>query len=237
MVKCAYTYRHSGPVYCVLDHPCPELIVERQFMSNRPVHLPNYSTLLEFWFGRKEPDSKVIEEKSSLWWDKDEKTDAYIRTYYSDLLARAAQGLLNDWLNEPRGYLAVIILLDQFSRNIYRNSPRAFSQDEQALDLAMRGTVSAVDKKLTPVERVFFYLPFEHSESVAVQERSVSLYQGLLDEVADADKVKFIGYLDFAVKHVDIVKRFKRFPHRNEILGRTSTQAEIEFLQQPDSSF
>ena len=131
----------------------------------------------------------------------------------------------------------MIILLDQFSRNIYRNSPRAFSQDEQALDLAMRGTVSAVDKKLTPVERVFFYLPFEHSESVAVQERSVSLYQGLLDEVADADKVKFIGYLDFAVKHVDIVKRFKRFPHRNEILGRTSTQAEIEFLQQPDSSF
>ena len=212
-------------------------MVERQCMSNRSVQLPDYSTLLEFWFGRKESDSKVIEEKSSLWWGKDEKTDAYIRTHYSDLLARAAQGLLNDWLNEPRGYLAMIILVDQFSRNIYRNSPRAFRQDEQALDLAMRGTASAVDKKLTPVERVFFYMPFEHSESVAMQERSVSLYQGLLDEVADADKEKFIGYLDFAVKHADIVKRFKRFPHRNEILGRASTRTEIEFLQQPDSSF
>ena len=206
-------------------------------MSNRSIHLPNYSTLLEFWFGRKEPDSKVIEEKSSLWWNKGEKTDAFIRTHYADLLACAVRGALDAWLNEPRGHLGMIILLDQFSRNIYRNSPRAFRQDEQALDLAMRGTASGVDKKLTPVERVFFYMPFEHSESVAMQERSVSLYQGLLDEVADADKEKFMGYLDFAVKHADIVKRFKRFPHRNEILGRASTQAEIEFLQQPDSSF
>ena len=131
----------------------------------------------------------------------------------------------------------MIILMDQFSRNIYRNSARAFSQDEQALDLAMRGTVSAVDKKLTPVERVFFYMPFEHAECVAMQERSVSLYQGLLSEVADVDQAKFSGYLDFAVQHADIVKRFKRFPHRNKILGRVSTQAEIEFLQQPGSSF
>ena len=206
-------------------------------MSNHTVHLSNYSTLLEFWFGRKDLDNEVIEEKSSLWWGKEENIDAYIRTHYSDLLARAVRGVLDTWLNEPRGHLAMIILMDQFSRNIYRNSPRAFSQDEQALDLAMRGTASGVDKKLTPVERVFFYMPFEHSECVVMQERSVSLYQGLIGEVADADKEKFVGYLDFAVKHADIVKRFRRFPHRNEILDRASTQAEIEFLQQPDSSF
>ena len=197
----------------------------------------DYSTLLEFWFGQKRLSSEVIEEKSSLWWGKDEKTDAYIREHYSDLLSRSVRGALDDWLNEPRGHLALIILMDQFSRNIYRDSPRAFSQDEQALALAVRGTASGVDKELRPVERVFFYMPFEHSESVAMQERSVGLYQRLLDEAPAADKENFAGYLDYAVRHAAIVKRFERFPHRNEISGRKSTQEEIEFLKQPDSSF
>ena len=196
-----------------------------------------YSTLLEFWFGNKESDAEVIEEKSSLWWDKNEKTDAYISKHYSDLLSRSVRGELNDWVNEPRGHLALIILMDQFSRNIYRDTARSFSQDEPALALAVRGTESGVDKKLRAVERVFFYLPFEHSEAVEMQENSVRLYQTLLDGVADRDKEKFADYLDYAVKHADIVRRFKRFPHRNKLLGRKSTPEEIEFLKQPGSSF
>ena len=193
-------------------------------------------TILDFWFGEDTDDSVVAKNKSALWWSKNPDVDAEMRQRFESLVHRAAGGELSSWQSSPRGHLALILLTDQFPRNIYRDSPRAFAYDRHALALCIDGIDQGVDLQLRPIERVFFYLPLEHAESLEYQDSSVRQFRRLLDEVGAGQKV-FEEYLDFAVRHRDVIARFGRFPHRNKILGREPTSDELAFLATPGSSF
>lgn len=193
--------------------------------------------VLEFWFGTHAGDAATAQAQKKLWWAKDAVVDAGIRERYGTLVAAAAAGAHREWAREPRGRLALILLFDQFPRNIYRDTPQAYAHDALALRLALDGIAAGADRQLRAIERVFLYLPLEHAESVAMQERSVELFTALAASVPEADRPVFAGYLDYALRHRDVVRRFGRFPHRNRILGRASTPEEIEFLKQPGSSF
>ena len=174
--------------------------------------------ILRFWFEALEPKQ---------WWGKDPALDALIAERYAPLLAAASRCELHEWRATPRGRLAEVIVLDQFPRQIHRDTPLAFACDPLALALAQEAVARGDDAALTPIERVFLYLPYMHSESAAIQRISVALYErnGLPDN------------LDFARKHKAIVDRFGRYPHRNAILGRVSTDEEIAFLREPGSRF
>jgi uncharacterized protein (DUF924 family) len=195
-------------------------------------------TIREYWFGAALEDAAVTaRERARLWWSKSPELDNEIRRRFENCVIKAGAGELEDWASNPQDRLALILLTDQFPRTIYRDSARAFAFDAKALSLARDGIDAGFDVSLRPLERVFFYLPLEHSESLADQQRSVSLFQKLVDEVSQDHKPPFAEYLDFAVRHRDIIGRFGRFPHRNEALGRISTPEELAFLQQPGSGF
>jgi uncharacterized protein (DUF924 family) len=194
-------------------------------------------TLLDFWFGTDPDDAVVAKEQAALWWSKNKQTDQEIRSRFEDQVRAAAQGELDPWARTARGRLALIILLDQLPRNIYRETARAFLHDEKALALSLEGLHLGMDRQLRPIERVFFYLPLEHSECLAHQERSVERFSDLVTTVPAEQKSTFEEYLNFAVRHRDIIERFGRFPHRNTTLGRKSTAEELAFLAEDGSSF
>jgi len=194
--------------------------------------------ILEFWFGSSVDDAQVQAEKGKLWFGKDEQVDAEIWQRFGTLITSAGQrGLLDGPEPEAYRYLATILLLDQFVRNVFRGERRAFASDPLALQLALTALQQGHDQVLRPIERVFIYLPLEHSEDLKLQNRSVELFQGLLQVAPAGSKKAFAGFLDYAVRHREIIARFGRFPHRNAILGRESSAAELEFLKQPNSSF
>lgn len=197
------------------------------------------NAVLEYWFGDLKDGEAPTDEVIARWWGKDPETDDYIRENFGRDIEEAARGGLHGWGETPRGTLALIIVLDQFSRNVYRDDPRAFAEDGPALETAVRGIEKGFDKELHPVMRVFFYMPFMHSEDMAMQERSLALFRGIEDEFSHVPDVAEMlsGNRDYAERHYDIVKRFGRYPHRNRILGRESTPEEIEFLKEPGSSF
>lgn len=174
--------------------------------------------VIDFWFTE-------IDEQS--WWKKDEKFDALIRTRFGALHHQATACELAEWRNSPQGSLAEVVILDQFSRNIFRNTPQAFAWDPQALVLAQVAIAKGFDRSLTQIQRAFLYLPFMHSESAQIHERALQLYEVLGLE----------QQLEFELKHKVIIDRFGRYPHRNAILGRESTPEEALFLQQPGSTF
>lgn len=194
-------------------------------------------SIREFWFGTSADDAAVAREKSALWWAKDAATDQLMRERFSDCITMAAGGVLDGWLRNAHGRLALILLCDQFPRNIYRDTPQAFAFDALARAWSKDGIREGIDKLLRPIERVFFYLPLEHSESLADQHQSVALFEALADSVAADSRKDFAGYVDFAKHHRAIIERFHRFPHRNALLGRTSSAEEMAFLQGPGSSF
>ncbi|MGZ8501129.1 MAG: DUF924 family protein [Candidatus Binatia bacterium] len=193
-------------------------------------------TILTYWFGANPGESALAKDRADLWWSKNAEVDREIRERFESSLNLAAEGKLNPWLAEPRGRLALIILTDQFPRNICRDSPLAFSFDAKALAWSVEGIELRHDR-LQPIERAFFYLPLEHSELLEHQERSVLMFDNLVPLVAAERKEIFEHYLSFAILHRDIIARFGRFPHRNRILGRSSTAEEIHFLSQPGASF
>ncbi len=195
--------------------------------------------ILDFWFGNIVNAAVPPPELSRMWWAKDKKTDQYIRDNFEPGLISAREGRLQEWENTPLGTLALIILLDQFSRNIYRDTPGAFSQDGQALGIAARGIKKGFDRELPPVMRVFFYMPFMHSEDLEMQERSIALFGALeRDFTSPPELAKMLSSnRDYAERHYAIIERFGRYPHRNGILGRESSPEEIEFLKEPGSSF
>ena len=199
--------------------------------------MENPETILEYWFGSDPDDAAVAENRSSLWWSKNPKTDDEIRNRFRQLLLAAESGNLEDWQSSVGGRLALILLTDQFPRNIYRGTPAAFRFDRIALNLSLKGLESGLDKGLRHIHRVFFYLPLEHSENLEHQQRCVRLFRNLAREVSVDLKPVFERYVDYAIRHQVIIERFGRFPHRNLILGRQSTSEEIQFLEQPDSSF
>lgn len=192
--------------------------------------------VLNYWFGDLSTDP-FAKQKTDLWFTASEQTDNEIRERFGNDVARASAGEYEALRSTPHGSLALIILLDQFTRNIYRGTPDAFASDPLALQYALDMIASGQDQKLSPVERIFVYLPLEHAEDQALQEQCVALFDKLRNEVPETDRDFFEVTYDYAVRHKVIIDRFGRFPHRNEILGRESTPEEIEFLKQPGSSF
>ena len=190
---------------------------------------PQAGQVLAFWFG--EPGSPERGRSRREWFAKDADLDAQIRRRFLALHASAALGECDRWAAGPQGLLALIVVLDQFSRNLYRDDPRAFSQDERALCAARLMVDQRWDEALMPVERLFAYLPFEHAEDIAEQDRCVEL-MGALEAFEETR-----GMVAWAEKHRVIVRRFGRFPHRNAALGRTSTAQEEAFLTEPGSRF
>lgn len=199
-------------------------------MENRLIQVHRY------WFGECDSDLEVIQQKGMLWFGKAELVDRHIREQFSDLIVLATGQQIKTADLKPQLHLAVILLLDQFTRNIYRNDPRCFASDPQARFQA-QALLRQGGAQLRPIEKVFLYLPLEHSEALDDQKKSVALFRHLYESVTDDLKEAFGGFFDYAVRHHDIIARFGRFPHRNQILGRISTAEEIEFLQQPGSSF
>lgn len=195
--------------------------------------------ILNFWFGELRDGEVPPESLRKMWWTKDKDIDYYIRSNFGSDLVRAKNEELSGWESYPKGALALIILLDQFSRNIYRGTPEAFSQDKQALRIAQNGIERGFDKELHPVERTFFYMPLMHSEDLNIQIESLKLFGEL--ERSFASRPELAGMLTgnrkYAERHCEIIERFGRYPHRNEILGRESTYEELEFLKKPGSSF
>lgn len=199
--------------------------------------MSHVNEILKFWFGEFDPNSVPSDDKMKLWWIKDAKFDQRIKQKFESDIQKAVAGDYKSWLIEPRGRLAIIILLDQFTRNIYRNTKQAFSNDKQALQLALDGIEKGHDKSLSWFERVFFYMPLEHAEDKHIQARCVTLYEQLVQEAPDSLKEYMQNFLNYANAHRAIIDRFGRFPHRNKILGRASTKEELEFLKEPGSSF
>lgn len=194
-------------------------------------------TIVQFWFGDSDDDATVASHCAGLWWSKNPELDRSIRERFEPAVQAVAAGELDHWRASSEGWLALIILTDQFPRNIYRGTPDAFRYDPIARQLCEEGLAAAADQQLRPIQRVFFYLPLEHSENRAHQARSVALFRELAASAPAGAQAVFDRFQDFARRHKAVVDRFGRFPHRNEILGRPSTQEEIAFLREPGSSF
>jgi uncharacterized protein (DUF924 family) len=194
--------------------------------------------VLEFWFGACGVDGSLDPAKRKMWFGDGRQYDAEIREKFGALHQRASRGELDrEWCATPAGRLALIVVLDQFSRHVHRDTPAAYAQDPAAQKLALDGIRENEDRGLIPAQRCFFYLPLEHAEDLELQRLCVRCFDGLARTVAPEWRKEYDSYLDYAQRHRDIVERFKRFPHRNTVLGRESTAAERKFLKEPGSSF
>nr|WP_086940405.1 DUF924 family protein [Thaumasiovibrio occultus] len=189
-----------------------------------------YQEILDFWFGELDEEVTTL-NRNKLWFQGSEKIDAEIRERFQPLMARASLGKLAHWCSEPKGTLALLILLDQFSRNIYRGLSAAFRHDIYALAICRKGLAANQDQALTPIERVFFYLPLEHSENLEDQEESLFRFDQLRTGVSWGNRQMFEGFYQYARQHHVIIERFGRFPHRNAALGRLSTSEELQWLK------
>lgn len=174
--------------------------------------------IINFWFD---------DIDKSLWWAKNAEFDRLITARFATVHAKAIRCELFGWRQSPEGRLAEVIVLDQFSRNMHRDSALAFANDALALALAQEAIAAGADKVLTPIQNGFLYMPFMHSESMVIHDLAIELYK--------SNRVQ--SFYDFEIKHQNIIQQFGRYPHRNSMLGRASTQAEIEFLKSSDSSF
>lgn len=194
--------------------------------------------VLEFWLGpasrSNDPPAQTVQER---WWRKDEAFDAEIGERFGELHRRATAGELEGWSEAPRSRLALIVVLDQFSRNLHRDSPLAWAHDAYALRLTEEGLTRGHDQVLPLFGRVFFYMPLMHAEDPHAQARCVEHFTALTAQAEGAAVEHLRTNLDFARRHQEIVDRFGRFPHRNRVLGRDSTPEEEAFLLQPGSSF
>ena len=186
--------------------------------------------VLTFWFKERNLSAPQIDGRMDVWFGEDAVFDEEIARQFAQDVDDASEGRLDHWGREPQGRLALIILLDQFRRNIYRNKPEAFEMDKKALKLCVEGAMEKKDKGLSPIERVFFYMPLQHAESRKVQEKSCQIYNKLCDAVSPTFRETFETVAQFAELHADIVRQFGRFPHRNAVLGRENTEEEAQYL-------
>ncbi len=196
-----------------------------------------WQDLLHWWFGQGTSATEIAAEKQRLWFGYRPQQDAEARERFGALVERALNGDLQDWAELPEGWLALVLLLDQLPRMIHRDTPRAFAGDERAQQLVRDGLAHGGDMLLSPIQRVFIYLVLEHAENLAVQDLAVAHFTALRDIAAEHEQALFRDFLDYAERHREVISRFGRFPHRNAILGRDSSDAEQSFLQQPGSSF
>lgn len=188
--------------------------------------------ILLFWFGSLQSEQPLYDQQRKQWFIKDPEFDQHIRDRFLISYEQAADGMLDDWQQQPLTCLALLLLLDQFPRNMFRQSPQAFATDFKAVSVAKAAIARGFDQALEPIQRVFMYLPLEHSENLNDQHQCVQLFQQLVTANSTLS-----DYLDYALKHYSVIEQFGRFPHRNQILDRPSTPEEIEFLEQPGSSF
>jgi uncharacterized protein (DUF924 family) len=188
--------------------------------------------ILDFWFGQPGTEEAAYAHRRKFWFIKSSHVDQTICDRFLTVYEQAAAGDYDLWEASPQGTLALIIVLDQFPRNMFRQKPRAFATDSKALAIAKKAIAKGFDQILEPIQRLFIYLPFEHSEHLSDQEESVKLVQALC-----AVSSEFGDCLDYAIRHRDVIARFGRFPHRNAILNRSTTSEEALFLQERGSSF
>ena len=186
--------------------------------------------ILSFWFMEQKLSAPQIDQRMDIWFGADPVFDHECKKEFSDDVDKASDGRLNHWAHKKRGRLALILLLDQFRRNIYRNTADAFVMDKVALKLCVEGAMQKNDQGLTPIERAFFYMPLQHAESRKVQAKAVEIYKRLAEAVSPTYRETFETVAQFAELHHDIVQQFGRFPHRNKMLNRENTPEEDEYL-------
>ena len=197
-----------------------------------------WQPLLDWWFGADPGTAtEVAAARQRLWFGKRDSQDHEAKVRFGALVEQALTGELPGWADEPQGWLAQLILLDQLPRMIFRDTPRAFAGDSLAQPLLQDGLERSWDRGLAPIQRVFAYLVFEHAEDLPLQNRAVELFANLVNEAAADEQALFADFLDFAERHQRVIARFGRFPHRNAILGRASTDVELAFLREPGSRF
>jgi uncharacterized protein (DUF924 family) len=200
--------------------------------------------IMDYWFAGMDKQGRVPAKQQACWWRKDPQQDAWLTSHFSQPLTEVAQEVVQEmaqeelvrkrhrqWVESPLGYLALVILTDQFSRQIYRGQAQAYAYDGLALDWALQAIEQGWDQQVLPIQRVFFYMPLEHTEDLRRQDQCVALFTKLADEVPEDQRQTFQGFTDFAIRHQQVIARFGRFPHRNQILGRISTAEERIFLQ------
>jgi uncharacterized protein (DUF924 family) len=192
--------------------------------SNRP------EDLLDFWFGVAAGDPDRIGERMKFWFQPSAADDEAVRERFEPTLRAAAAGKLSSWMHSGAGRLALILALDQAPRVIHRRRPEAFAHDGQALALTLAGITGGVDRTMGLAERAFFYMPLQHSEDPLVQQQSVRQYEALAKDFPDHASIAE-GFLKFAREHAEIIERFGRYPHRNRVLERKSTDEELTFLE------
>jgi uncharacterized protein (DUF924 family) len=206
----------------------------------------------EFWFGKSltgplpghgelASQALALQRRASLWFESNPQLlgqqDELIRSQFQELVERAGRGELAGWADSPRRRLSLIILLDQFPRQIYRGTPQAFAFDTEALGLTLSGMQLAADGALNLIERLFFYMPLQHTEATEVQDESVSAFKRLVAECPAELRSTFQGALEWAEHHRSLIRQFGRFPHRNAILGRGSTPDEVAYLKKNGETF
>jgi uncharacterized protein (DUF924 family) len=193
--------------------------------------------VLQFWFGDVDSIGRSDVMHSRRWFMRDEAFDREIADRYAETYADVRAGLREAWLDDPRGRVAYVIVLDQFARNMFRGTARAFEGDRQSLAAAVEGVARHDDAALTVSERSFLFMPYMHSEDIDMQERSVALFTELAANAPSELRGSMVAAVQYAEKHREIVARYGRFPHRNTALGRESTPEEIAFIAQPGSGF
>lgn len=193
--------------------------------------MDRHEEILKFWFGHVEETIVPSETRARIWFGDSPEVDGEIKQKFSQDLNQSIQGGNTTWEKDPRGQLALIIMLDQFSRHIFRDTPQAFAQDDYALSICIQGMSKDDDHHLSLIERVFYYFPLLHSEHVANQEKSIRAYQQLVELAFPETQVIYESFFKFATHHYNIVRRFGRFPQRNTLLGRESTPEEIQYVK------
>lgn len=186
--------------------------------------------ILAFWFKEQELSAPQIDRRMDVWFGEDQAFDHEIQEEFAADVDMASAGKFDHWAHESRGRLALILLLDQFRRNIHRGTVKAYEKDKIALKLCVEGAMEKKDKGLTPIQRAFFYMPLQHAESRKVQAKSVAIYNKLAEAVSPTYQETFLTIAQFAELHHDIVERFGRFPHRNQVMERDNTPEENEYL-------
>lgn len=193
--------------------------------------------ILSFWFGDSEQDADALARHNRFWFTPDKGFDMQIRSRFLDGVIEAAAGRLRAWERTPPGRLALILLLDQFPRNIYRGAADAFTHDALAREQSLAMIEGGQDRSISPVQCTFAYMPLQHAEDIDLQNRSVDLFSALVDRAPPALRLFLTKCVRYAVDHRDIIARFGRFPHRNAVLDRASTSDEAEYLQAGGRTF
>jgi uncharacterized protein (DUF924 family) len=193
--------------------------------------------ILDFWFGDALASPEQLDTRSELWFSQNDEFDRQVRRRFGSLPEQAMRAELNAWRGEASSALALVLVVDQFPRNLYRRSARAFEFDPLAREVALESIAGGFDEVLHPLQASFLYLPLEHAEDIGLQERSVQLFEGLAARAPVALRPRFERFSDYARRHRDVIRLFGRFPHRNELLDRQPTPAEIAYLEAGGDTF